>query len=465
MNIKNIARLIIGFFLSLSLFSCNDKDNTITYGSQTKDAQIYSFSISAGYPKRDSETERAKDTVRLAQVNKTKFAIDQVAGVIYNPDSMPYGTLLNKVKVTTTYNPLYGAASVKVIIPDSVQGGYIWNNSDSINFEKMPIRFNVTSLEGASKEYEIKILIHQIDPDTIIWKQMQSYPATIGKSKTVLKQNKFYSFGISSNSLNLYTGTVSDNVAWKKEALTGLPSTVNINSITLLGDHFFAIDAAGKAYESGDGLKWTAATNSKNIFSILGIVPGATEADNQLLLVLKDGSGYTFAQTKDMLTIEDVKSFDGSSKMSIPKDFPIKEAASYSNLSTDNKSRMLLLTGGLSQSNQELAYTWLIRSNKGSIEMAPFRNNSLFKGSGISIFVYGDAFYALVNNQLYISNTWGEEWQKAPAKENLISSIAKRKSQSAVVDPSNNIWIFGGISSKGTFLNDVWKGRLNKLIP
>lgn len=464
MNIKYITYLFSGLLLFLLFPSCSDNDTTTDYTSSgSKDAQIYSFSITAIAPISKDSVQRAQDSIRFIRVGKTKFAIDQVAGVIYNPDSLLYGTVLDSVKVAITFNPSYQPSKVLVTTPDSING-YVWNLTDSISFAKLPVTFTVTSQSGNLKTYDIDIRTHKIDPDTMLWQKMTSYPSVFGESKTLLKDNSFYTYAISGNSALLYSSDKSSTLSWAKQTLSGFPANVKPESIFLLNGVFYALDQTGSSYKSANGKDWVKLTSGKVLTSILGVLPADDRANDQLLVTYYSGDGYYFGKTKDLITISEVADISVSPyDNKVPSNFPLQKAASYTSFTTNKNKRMLILTGGASSTGTALAYTWLIKDSSDGLEMSPFIKNTLFKGAGLSNFVYGDNLYALSNNQFYISALWGESWVIAPNKQKFDSAITARTGQTAIVDSNNFIWIFGGVSAnKG--VSDVWRGRLNSLI-
>lgn len=466
MNIKYITYLFSGLLLFLLFPSCDDNNSTTTdYVSSSKDAQIYSFSITAIAPINADSARRAQDSIRFIRVGKTNFAIDQVAGIIYNPDSLLYGTVLDSVKVAITFNKTYPPSKVLVTTPDSING-YVWNQTDSISFAKLPVKITVTSQSGNIKTYNIDIRTHKIDPDIMLWKQMASYPSVFDDSKTILKDNYFYTYAIKGNSTLLYTSDKSSTLSWAEQTLTGFPANVNTESIFLMNGVFYALDKTGNAYKSPDGKEWEKLTTGKTLKSILGVLPAADRANDQLLVAYKkaDGNCY-FGKTKDLTTITEVSAISVSSDNRIPDNFPLEKAASYTSITTNKSKRMLILTGGQNSAGADLAYTWLIKDSNDGLEMSPFVKNTLFKGAGLSNFVYDGNLYAVSNNQFYISVLWGESWTKAPAKQMFDPAIAARTGQTVIVDNDNFIWVFGGVSAANKGLNDVWRGRLNSLIP
>lgn len=471
MNIKYITYLFSSLFLTFLLMSCNDNnDNTTTYGSSSKDAQIYSFAMSAPTPDVSDSLTQVKLNAIFAIVNKTKFAIDQVGEIIYNPDSLPYGAELQKVLLSPAFNSTYGVSKVTLFTPDSV-GGYDWNLTDSVFVKKAPISIRVTSQAGTSKTYKLDIRIHKIDPDTILWNKMSSYPAAIGESKTILAsynaQPTFFTYTVISGAVKLYTSSTS-TANWTQRSLTGLPATLKTKSITVFNGTFYAIDKEGKSYKSADGVVWSKQNPTEVLESVVGVLPEDLRSNDLLLVTYKDGGKYYFGKTKDMLTISPVSYLSISpSDNEVPATFPLNEANSYTNNSSSKNSRMLLVSAGVDKvGTKELTYTWLIKNLNEGLELSPSQQDTvLFKGKGVSLFAYNSKTYALKQNQFYISSTWGQKWVIAPSKQMLSKEMTKRKDQSVIVDDQNYIWIFGGVSENGTYLNDVWRGRLNSLIP
>lgn len=458
MTLKYITYLVLGsIFCFLLSSSCSDDNTTTTIITEDyKDAQIYSFTIKGEYNKNQDSVSMRQDSIRFLQINRTKFAIDQVGGVIYNPDSMPYGTQLRKLLVTATFNPIYGAGNVTVTTPDSING-YIWNKTDSIDFSKAPVRFAVNPYTGGdnAKTYRIEMRIHQVDPDTLIWTQQPSYTQALGNSKTLLIGNEFYTYTVVNNSVRLYVAN-KENLNWQTSPVSGLPSNTKIENFFVNNSIFYVTDLNGISYTSVDGRTWNQLSNGKSVVSILGVLPGSDLSQNDLLITYSDGGNTYLGKTKDMATIEEID-------FTIPNDFPVQGNSSYSNFSSNSRNRMLVLTGGIDKSGEEISNTWIIRNVTGGIEASPFIQNTFFRGAGISTFLYDDALYTLSDNQFYTSVSWGQRWVVASTKQMLDSNIGRRSGQTVIIDDLNYIWIFGGVSESGEYYNDVWRGRLNRL--
>lgn len=457
MNIKQIKLLTLTLLSSIVFFSCNKDDNDTDYSGLTNDAQIYSFSLTAPILENGDPTSRAKDSLRIKIVNETNYAIDQQASIIYNPDSLPYLTKLKNVTVKLSFNPSYGVSSVQVQTPDSL---YYWNTTDSINFSKLPVKFIVTSRGETKKTYNIDVRTHKINPDLIVWKQMSSFVA-LGYSKTLLVDNTFYTY-VLDGSVKLSTSSKS-SISWSSKTVSGLPANLIMESFTYVNSKYNVIDKNGNSYISTDGLSWVKANNSMLVKTIVGVVP---ENQKNNLLVVIENAGYYFAQGSSLSDLKLIEKIAGSSSTQIPSNFPIQGLASYSNTSEISSDPMLMVTGGISQNNSKVSTTWLIKSSNGTIEITPTVQKPMFDGGdGLSAFGYNRQYYVLQSKQFYISDNWGQAWTKAPEGQNLDSKIQTVKGQTLIVDKDNYIWILGGVTSAGAYSNQVWRGRLNKLIP
>lgn len=474
MNIKYATLFLSGLLFCFFLGSCKDSNNNNVDNSISNDAQIYSFAMVVPTPAAKDSLQKIYLDSLYKVVNKYKYAIDQKSGLIYNPDSLPFGTVLDTVAIALTFGSA-GVQQVTVTTPDSING-YIWNLKDSINVSKMPVKFTPKAYSGQPKDYTLDIRIHKVDPDTIVWKKEASLPEA-GKIKTLLKETEekpdqpkkyeFYSYVLKNNQISLYTADAKSSLVWSKKTVSNLPQSINVSSITLLNGVFSCIDNNGGSYKSADGLSWEKVPNNKKLISILGVLPTNIKGKELLLVTINENGSYYFAKGESLTSLEKVENISGYVvSNAVPSNFPLEGAASTTNLSSNNSLNMLMLVGGQSPSGAKLAHTWLVKNLASGIEITPFMKSSPFAGgAGISSFLYNNLFYVLDTNQFYTSSSWGESWVKAPKKQRLDPNISKRNGESVIVDSENNIWIFGGVSDKGIYLNDVWKGRLNSLNP
>lgn len=139
------------FMVSFVITSCLDDDNNIEY---SPDATIHAFAL---------------DTAGLGSY---KFTIDQLSREIYNEDSLPVhaDTIIDKILIKTLTT-----ASGVVTMKDKSGNDSVININDSIDLRE-PLTIKVWSTEALAgispnqtKEYTIKVNVHQHDPDSLRW--------------------------------------------------------------------------------------------------------------------------------------------------------------------------------------------------------------------------------------------------------------------------------------------------------
>ena len=158
MNSRTGFYILLTTLSLMGLFSCLGGSDSIEYEIST-DAQLTSFSLS-----HDS----------LAVLATAKFSIDQLNGLIYNYDSLPYLTDTAQIasQAIVTYTAGSGASpSIRVEYLDE---DTVWVASgDSLRFASL-FYLKLYAPNGNSKIYTVQINIHQIDPDSV-----QYHPASI----------------------------------------------------------------------------------------------------------------------------------------------------------------------------------------------------------------------------------------------------------------------------------------------
>ncbi|NDV79272.1 hypothetical protein D0T57_09825 [Dysgonomonas sp. 511] len=449
--------------MSLSaFFACNkDDDDYTTSITASGDAQIYSFALSA-------KRYDAVDSLTYPVLGKTLFSIDQFQHLIYNVDSLPHNIRLKNFYAAVTF-PTGGTSSVNLIYPDTVVE---WNKSDSVDFKRGIPTFQVKAADGnTTYEYRLDLRIHKIDPDVIGWLQSWSLPGAMVKQKTVLdgENATFYTLAKNNgNNTQLYIYK-SEKASLAYDGGTGVaglpaPDNVVLESFTSLNGKFFVADNSDNAYVSTDnGLNWSNA--GMKTYSIIGILPGSTQADDEILAVVDNGGKYCFAKTKDFGTVDIIRELSTYEANNMPMTgFSSTTSYTRSNLNTN----ILSITGGRNKSNVSTNLTWSFKvDDKGALQVVSNQQHTVFPArDGIVSFNYDGYLYALTGNVLYKTSSLGYLWTEASTKEQLPSDMPRTSSQSVIVDSENYIWIFGGITDSGNTLSpQIWRGRLNKLNP
>ena len=125
-----------------------------------------SYYNSTAYIARLSAFQFAKND-SMPGLQAAVFTIEELidTGLVWNQDSILYGTRLDSVVPRLTFAATPSAAWITT--PDTVCNltGY-----DTLNFTKTPIYLTIVSSDKTNtKTYEIRATVHQQDPDLYTW--------------------------------------------------------------------------------------------------------------------------------------------------------------------------------------------------------------------------------------------------------------------------------------------------------
>lgn len=494
MKIKFLSFIASFFMVSFVITSCLDDDNNIEY---SPDATIHAFEL---------------DTIGGYGV-KYKFTIDQLSREIYNEDSLPVhaDTIIDKILIKTLTT-----ASGVVTMKDKSGNDSVLNINDSIDLRKELIIkvWSTEALAGISpnqtKEYKIKVNVHDYDPDSLRWKYMNKIDDQIvGEQKSIIFGSEVLTYSVVNSKLYVYKNSLTNFGNGAPQATVGLPEDKLPTSIiafqfnrskTML---YATSNGDGKVYESADGENWNESTIfGKGVELLLATL---TNNDVSRICYIKKGADeqrYFYYQTNDKQQ-ETIETYEGGK---VPETFPTKNI-SYTIHTTATNINSVLLVGDTEtatladDSKLETTIVWAYDGNKwvefsttSSVAYCP-------KYTQPSIVYYNDLVYIFGQDfsSIYVSNQ-GLFWKKANAKfsfphrdwskggtpdPDVDPEFRGKTNYSMVLDPdTQNLWI---IFSKGsasfkeevekeestkatttetrTYEHDseVWRGRLNQL--
>ena len=201
MRIKFLSFIASFFMVSFVITSCLDDDNNIEY---SPDATIHAFEL---------------DTIGGYGV-KYKFTIDQLSCEIYNEDSLPVhaDTIIDKILIKTLTT-----ASGVVTMKDKSGNDSVLNINDSIDLRK-PLTIKVWSTEALAgispnqtKEYTIKVNVHNYDPDSLRWKYMNKIDDQIvGEQKSIIWGNEVFTYSVVGSQLYAYKNSLTNFGSWNR---------------------------------------------------------------------------------------------------------------------------------------------------------------------------------------------------------------------------------------------------------
>lgn len=438
---KHFIHILIGF-LPFLIVGCQQ---TKTPTSNSSVAQLSAFSFAAN------------DTMPglAAAVFTVEERLD--TGLVWNKDSMLYGTRLDSVVPRFVFASTPGEAYLTLSDTICRYTGY-----DTLDFNKTPIYLTIRSSDGTNtKVYEIKPTVHQVDPDLYTWTQLTSsiYPSDESEQRVVELGDSFVM--LTNNGFRLHAYRSADAVTWQDLGqITGLPNSANIRQVISDGSTLYYADGQ-QLYTSNDATQWTATNIPYEIITMLLYW-------NNAVWALVDNNGYELAILDGAIQLTGLRP---------ATDFPISNFATVCFHSASQRARAMII-GGFAANGQALNTRWNLEysphfsSNFGyRMEEFSIDRPSFTSLTGVSVVWYNNQLLMLggvdedmkyFGRNILISNDEGLNWTPADSTKNqLPKSHQERQKQTAIVK-NNNIYLFGG-QDKNTTHSDVYCGRLNSI--
>ena len=144
-----------------SFTSCNkdkDNDDSYSYSSSTQTTLVTGFALQA-------------DAKVLSNLDSVHFTVDFDRGLIYNADSLPKGTDISALKVTVDFLNTVSSAVFK--ITDATKQAdttinYTTSMTKSLDFTGKTLLTVTSSDKSQVKDYEVKVLVHKVNPDSLV---------------------------------------------------------------------------------------------------------------------------------------------------------------------------------------------------------------------------------------------------------------------------------------------------------
>ncbi|MDR2388305.1 MAG: DUF6242 domain-containing protein [Tannerellaceae bacterium] len=441
---NNKVLFIIGCALML-LASCLGSGDSYTT-DDIQDAQIASLVLS-----HDS----------VEGLGNVKFTIDQINGLIFNNDSLPYGTEIGKVVCTLTYS--VGVGSVRVV-QEALGDTLWWNGTDSLDFSRA-VGFTTLAYDGKTeKTYQAWVNIHREQPDSMVWESL-SLPASDARERSVVKfsynDNDAYLMYVktSASCLLYYSG---DAEHWAELPLTGLPGVADISQITPYENTLYVPVAPAGLYRSSDGQNWTIQEDAPAVGTILGLVREGRDTPPLLAAILRNEEADVFAAMN--------REGQWTEGNTVPENFPV---SAFGHISYNRMNHEYLsVVAGKNRRDRALNTTWAT-TNATSWALLSGEDENFFEPkSGIMLTLYDDMFYLLgginaadqASKEIHLSIDNGATWFVADTLKNFPENYPPRGYASVHVDAANHLLLFGGkTSEQGKSLNELWRGRINRL--
>lgn len=476
------------------MVACNSSSSE-TYTTLYSSALVTSFSL-------------AEDDSVAANLDSVFFSIDLASARIFNADSLPYGTPVNKLVPVISVN----SASVVELQVTRSNGtdttyNYITNSTDSIDFTN-PVKLRVVSLDGETEmNYQVSVNVHTIPADTLAWTLLESnnYPtrfSAIDNQRTAQTATSFYCLSEKDSQFCIATAT-NPQGQWKYTT-PQFGFTPNIDTFNGTDSALYILDTDGNLYTSTDGVNWTALGERwYNIYGNYG----------DKLLGCKKLNG-TWWHT----------SWPAEEETELPANFPVSGTSQPINYTFSMSiTHQLALTGGRLADGTLSPYTWGYDGStwalltKKSLPYA-FENMTVVpyfvtsfsfttwtaSKESVLIAMFGNTADGTLNDTVYVSPDFGMHWEEADTLMQLPPSVPRRTRAQAFVfnqtltSRSASTWapvysldiptlavktknvnsratteitewecpyiyLFGGVGATGETYNTMYRGVVNRL--
>lgn len=445
----------------------------------------------------------------LENLDSVYFSIDLANALIYNADSLPYGTQTSKLNVSIVTAET--CSKVDIIVPaknDTIN--YLENSTDTIDFSKGPVILRVVSADLSNeRKYTVLVNVHKMKPDSLSWGRLASSGlpslldrASIDEQKTIEYQGKALCLTRDNDSYCLATTENPGNNNWEKQIIE-FPFTPNIKSFAATTEAMFILDAIGNLYTSVEGNTWDSCGQQWS--HIYG-------GYDSTLLGVKSVEGKYYHVTYPATTETEIASecpVSGTSQMLV-----------FAN--NWSSAPQAIIIGGKCANGHLTGETWAYDGTQwakiSNTSIPAYQNMTLvpyfsYKTNADKwnvtkystlIAMFGQDRLERADNTVYISYDQGVNWKKAdelmqlpdfiPSRFNaqalvFSSTIHSRSSNTwheynfnsvhngwYIIDPFSSrattevsewecpyIYLFGGENAEGQTYNTIWRGVINRL--
>ena len=473
--------------LALTLgVSCNkkssDDDTLYVYTTSTSSTLVQSFKLQA-----NSDV--------MAHLDSVYFTIDPERGLIYNADSLPKGTDVSKLKVTVGFRSSISKAVFSVMDSTRQATEYEYTSSSSSEMDfRYGVVLAVTSYDGLfTKEYTVKVNVHQVEPDTIVWPQAdrRNLPGATDDNYavgTACMGDAYWCLLHNSDGYVLSKATTPAGGWTRVDAQFGCEP--NAATLTASDNALYLLDVNGNLYSSSDGASWTAA----------GV---------QWAALLGGYNDRVLGVTAQPYCYDEYPRRDGYVPAQIADNFPVSGTSQLMVSDADwAVSSQAVLVGGITAAGEYSSRSWGYDGNTWAVISST--QNALPAIEGATVFSYytfttdentlvttkqetmllmgGKLSDGALNTVTYVSKNRGISWTEGGsslAMPNVLTPFygataqvcTKTLSAAAgtgaaaprrVAQISNQwecpyIYIFGGYDGHGNLQNNVWQGVLTRL--
>lgn len=405
----------------------------------------------------------------VPELRKTEFKVLELkdTGLIYNPDSITFGTPIDSVAVTFKYLTIPG--SVVMRLADSVV--VIRGVNDTLDFTIRPAYITVYSADGTSvKTYQIDVRIHQVDPDLYVWEQLQQsiYAEREAEQQLLELDGRLMLYVGDGVSTMLYASDDKGR-SWSKLPMSGSPAVMYVRQI-LRCESALYYAAADKIYTTTDGQNWTELDMSaigKPLQTMVWAFPGENgqwcpwmltgNADDSHFMLGYLDAGNNWVKYTDVERAQ----------------FPIGGFSVVNFASASDRSRVLLI-GGYSADGDMINNRWTMEYSaaiglrltdyaRQQPEFPCVANSSVVAyNNRLLLFGAQDRTMKYIGREVFYSIDEGMSWSEMDStKCQLPATYTARKNVTSIVS-GDHVFVVGGADNTRNY-SDVYCGKIQSI--
>jgi hypothetical protein len=263
--IKKLLSFVIMVSAVCLLSSClKDNDDEMTYYDDTA---VTAFTLGTLTQQHHTTAKDGiTDSVYTTTYNAQSFAfyIDQTKRLIYNTDSLPYGTDASKILTSITTK---NGGTVILNLKDKSGSDSLayYNTKDTLDFTQ-PMRLRVYNMRNiAFREYTVSVNIHQQTGDEMTWSNCNvAGLADVADRKMIENNGTMYLFGVKEGK----------TIGFKQngDSYTQLSTSFGIKAyqnVVAMKGCLYILDG-NSIMRSADGISWTEMKSPTNLTQLIG---------------------------------------------------------------------------------------------------------------------------------------------------------------------------------------------------
>jgi hypothetical protein len=372
---------------------------------------------------------------------------------------MPYGTLIEE-KVLCSASFEVGAQAIMFV--SEAKGDTVWGIEDSVDFSA-PVMITVYPYDGiTTKTYEARLNVHQVDPESMVWQKHSDFIADrMFRDIQVIRYKDRYSmYAFDGDGYSLYRTDTAEMTVWEKSPLSGLQGNILLSQITEYEGRLYVITEQGELYGSEDGLEWTKDGDAPKLKSLLGQISGNPTNKGSKLTAIADLDGAL-----NFVAMNNDKEWTTGD--AVPETFPLSE---FGRLNYESMYYpRIVIASGRNVGNNLSDKAWSTMDGLKWVQLSNDRSTFTAR-EGAALSYYDNCFYLIGGvddlgvalKDVYCSKDYGVTW--ADTSYVMPEEYDPRGFSSVIIDKENYMLLFGGKASTDTnVLNELWRGRINRL--